>query len=51
MDREILMLEKAGTWHTVPHPNDKNIVGSKWVFCVKCKADSSIDKYKARLVT
>jgi hypothetical protein len=45
MDREILTLEKAGTWRTVPCPNDKNIVGSKWVFHVKRKADGSIDKY------
>jgi hypothetical protein len=50
MDREILTPEKAGTWRTVPCPNDKNIVGSKWVFRMKCKADGSIDKYKAHLV-
>jgi hypothetical protein len=51
MDREILTLEKAGTWCTVSRPDNKNIVGSKWVFHVKRKANSSIDKYKARLVT
>jgi hypothetical protein len=51
MDRKILMLEKAGTWCTVSCPNDKNIVGSKWVFHVKHKANSSINKYKAHLVT
>ena len=43
-------LQKAGTWATVPWPRDKNIVGSKWVFRVKRKADGSIDKYKARLI-
>jgi hypothetical protein len=50
MDREISTLEKAGTWDTVPRPTGKNIVGSKWVFRVKRKADGSVDKYKARLV-
>lgn len=29
----------------------KNIVGSKWIFRIKCLPDGSIDKYKARLVT
>jgi len=47
MDRELLTLEKAGTWITVPRPPDKNIVGSKWVYRVKRKADGSVDKYKA----
>jgi hypothetical protein len=41
----------ATLWITVPCPPDKNIVGSKWVFCIKCAADSSIAKYKAHLVT
>jgi len=50
MDRELATLEKAKTWSTVPRPPDKNVVGSKWVFRIKCKADGSIEKYKARLV-
>jgi len=50
MDRELMTLEKAGTWITVPCLPDKNVVGSKWVYRVKHKADSSVDKYKARLV-
>ena len=50
MDRELATLERVGTWTDVPRPSDKNIVGSKWVFRVKRKADGSIDKYKARLV-
>jgi hypothetical protein len=37
MDKEIQMLEEAGTWETVPCPADQNIVGSKWVFQVNCK--------------
>ena len=47
MDRELATLEKAGTWIDVPCPSDKNIVGSKWVYCIKRKADGSVDKYKA----
>jgi hypothetical protein len=50
MDKEIHMLEKAGTWMTVPRPAGRNVVGSKWVFCIKRKADGTIDKYKAQLV-
>ena len=51
MEREIEMLEHAGTWETVPRPEGKNVVSSKWVFRLKRKADGSIDKYKVRLVT
>lgn len=43
-------LEKAGTWTAVSCPPDKDIVGSKWVFCIKNKVDGSIDEYKACLV-
>ena len=50
MDFKLATLERAGTWVTVPCPTDKNIVGSKWVFHIKCKADESINKYKAWLV-
>jgi hypothetical protein len=46
MDKEICMLEKAGTWTTVPRPASRNVVGSKWVFHIKCKANGMIDKYK-----
>jgi hypothetical protein len=45
MDKEMATLEHAGTWCMVPHPQNKNIVRSKWVYCIKCKADGSIDKY------
>jgi hypothetical protein len=50
MDIEMATLERAGTWRDVPRPQGKNVVGSKWVFRIKRKADGSIEKYKARLV-
>jgi hypothetical protein len=50
MDREMATLEEAHTWRMVPRPLGKNIVGSKWVFRIKHKADGSIDKHKACLV-
>jgi hypothetical protein len=50
MDRKMMTLEDAGTWETVPCPTSCNIIGSKWVFRVKRKANGSIDKYKAHLV-
>jgi Reverse transcriptase (RNA-dependent DNA polymerase) len=50
IEHEIETLERAGTWDTVPCPEGKNVVGSKWVFRLKRKADGAIDKYKARLV-
>jgi hypothetical protein len=50
MENEIATLERTGTWTTVPRPTGRNIVGSKWVYRIKCKLDSSVDKYKARLV-
>jgi Reverse transcriptase (RNA-dependent DNA polymerase) len=50
MDCEIATLNKALTWTSVPQPAGKNIVSSKRVFCIKRKADRSIEKYKAHLV-
>jgi len=51
MDREIQSLQQAGTWETVPRPPGKNIVSCKWVYQLKRKADGSVDKHKACLVT
>jgi len=50
MDVEHQALLKNKTWHLVPPPKGKNIIGCKWVYKVKRKADGSIDRYKARLV-
>ena len=38
------------TWELVDLPENKNIVGSKWLFKCKRGADGQIEKCKARLV-
>ena len=50
MEEEIFMIEKNKTWELVDRPGDKNIIGVKWIFRTKLNADSSINKFKARLV-
>ena len=50
MDTEYQALMNNKTWHLVPRPKGKNIVGYKWVYKIKRKADGTIDRYKARLV-
>jgi histone deacetylase 1/2 len=50
MNNEHTALLKNKTWHLVPPPKGKNIIGCKWVYKIKRKADGSIDQYKAQLV-
>jgi len=50
MDKEINTLEYAGTWVNMLRPTNCNIVSTKWVFGIKCKANGEIDKYKVDLV-
>ena len=49
-DSEFNALMANDTWQFVPPPENKNIVGSRWVFKVKRNADGSVEKFKARLV-
>ena len=46
---EFLALLKNDTWELVPRPH-ANVVRSHWVYCVKYRADSSLECYKAHLV-
>jgi hypothetical protein len=50
MEDEHAALLRNGTWTLVPPPPGCNVIGSRWVFKVKHKADGSLDKFKARLV-
>lgn len=48
---EIRALEKNNTWILMELPHGNRIVGCKWIFSVKHKADGSIERFKSRLVT
>ncbi|KAL9334446.1 hypothetical protein Peur_074585 [Populus x canadensis] len=44
-------LQKNSTWELVSLPEEKKIIGCRWVFTVKLRTDGSIDRYKVWLVT
>ncbi|KAJ4723440.1 Retrovirus-related Pol polyprotein from transposon TNT 1-94 [Melia azedarach] len=44
-------LDRNDTWEVVNLPSRKKTVGYKWVFTIKYKANGTIERYKARLVT
>ncbi|KAM1456740.1 hypothetical protein ACFX13_034839 [Malus domestica] len=50
MQEEVNALINTGTWSFVPKSSSQNIIGCKWVFCIKRKPDGIINRYKARLV-
>ena len=50
LEAEYNSLVKSETWELVIPPDDACIVGSKWVFKIKRKANGEVDRYKARLV-
>jgi hypothetical protein len=35
MNEELDQIEKNNTWELVPRPENKNVIGSKWVFRIK----------------
>ncbi len=48
MEKELASLKSNDTWSIVPLPKGANVIGSKWVFKIKSKADGTIDRFKAR---
>jgi hypothetical protein len=50
MADELSALDHTYTWNIVPLPSHAVPITCKWVFKVKTKFDSSIERYKARLV-
>ena len=50
MKVEMGALEKNKTWDLVELPARKKLLGCKWVFTVKHKADGSLERYKTRIV-
>ena len=44
MKEELSMIEKNQTWHLVERPQDKNVIGVKWVYRTKLNVDGSINK-------
>ena len=51
MNEEMKSLQKNSTWKVVELPKGKKPVGCRWVFTIKYKADGTIERFKARLVT
>jgi hypothetical protein len=50
MNEELDQIEKNNTWEVVPRPEDKNVIGSKWVFKNKMNEKGQVVRNKARLV-
>jgi hypothetical protein len=50
MNEELDQIEKNNTWELVPRPEDKNVIGSKWVFKNKNNEKGQVVRNKARLV-
>lgn len=43
-------LEKNNTWELQDLLEEKEVMGLKWVYKVKCKTNGTVKKFKARLV-
>ena len=44
------MIEKNKAWVLVDKPEDRKVIGVRWIFRTKLNADSSFNKHNARLV-
>lgn len=50
MNEELDQIEKNKTWTLVPRSEDKNFIGTKWVFRKKLNEDGKVVRNKERLV-
>ena len=50
MNEELDALHKNNTWDMVDLPPGQSVVGCRWVYKIKTKADRSIESYKAHLI-
>lgn len=50
LHNEFQALQQTQTWSLVPPHPSQNVIGCKWLFRVKHKADGSVDRFKARQV-
>nr|GEY40923.1 ribonuclease H-like domain-containing protein [Tanacetum cinerariifolium] len=46
INQEIEALNRTITWEITHLPNNKNPIGSKWIFKVKYKANGEVERYK-----
>ncbi|CAM8943836.1 unnamed protein product [Rhodiola kirilowii] len=50
MQEELHQFERIKVWRLVPRPEDKNVIGTKWVFRNKMDDKGVVVRNKARLV-
>ncbi len=50
IEEELQILGSHHLWEYEKLPNDRKVIGSKWVFKVKYHPDGSVARFKARLV-
>jgi len=50
MMEEYISIMVNDVWEVVPRPQDRSVVGSRWIYKVKYDVDGSVEKYKGRFV-
>lgn len=50
MVEEYISIMVNDVWEVVPRPQDRSVVGSRWIYKIKYATDDNVEKYKARFV-
>ena len=50
MEEEIEQIEKNKTWTLVPRPENKNVIGTKWMYRNRLDENGEVTRNKERLV-